>query len=219
VSNFDEEAERERLRKKYEQDSAKREETQRMSELLLQGATMTNSHCDTCGSPIFRYDGQEFCPNCQHEDNQEAESATETETTEDEATESASASASASSIDNGAVEADPSSDTPPAQSAETPARAEQQTRQQTQQQQAQQQAQRQPQSRNQPQPTPAQQQTDTTASAAETAVGGTRSEAAEALLESITHHARMATQTNDPHRAITHLEAASEAADAWEVFK
>jgi uncharacterized Zn finger protein (UPF0148 family) len=37
-----------------------------MSELLLKGATMTNRHCDTCGDPIFRYQGQEFCPTCQN---------------------------------------------------------------------------------------------------------------------------------------------------------
>ncbi|MFB6104548.1 MAG: Sjogren's syndrome/scleroderma autoantigen 1 family protein [Halobacteriaceae archaeon] len=64
-SGFDREAERERLREKYENDQEDREQTQRMSELLLQGATMTNKHCDTCGNPIFRYDGQEFCPVCQ----------------------------------------------------------------------------------------------------------------------------------------------------------
>jgi uncharacterized Zn finger protein (UPF0148 family) len=65
MSGFDKEAERERLREKYEQDQEKRAATQRMSELLLKGATMTNSHCDACGDPIFRYDGQEFCPTCQ----------------------------------------------------------------------------------------------------------------------------------------------------------
>ncbi|MFB6086339.1 MAG: Sjogren's syndrome/scleroderma autoantigen 1 family protein [Halodesulfurarchaeum sp.] len=65
--NFDKEAERKRLREKYEADSADREVTERMSQLLLQGATMTNKHCDTCGSPIFRYQGQEFCPTCQTE--------------------------------------------------------------------------------------------------------------------------------------------------------
>ncbi|MFC6975016.1 Sjogren's syndrome/scleroderma autoantigen 1 family protein [Halomicroarcula sp. GCM10025709] len=26
---------------------------------------MTNAHCSTCGDPVFRYDGQEFCPTCQ----------------------------------------------------------------------------------------------------------------------------------------------------------
>jgi uncharacterized Zn finger protein (UPF0148 family) len=61
---FDKEAEREKLREKFAEDEKKREHTQRMSELLLQGATMTNRHCETCGDPIFRNDGQEFCPTC-----------------------------------------------------------------------------------------------------------------------------------------------------------
>ncbi|WP_049985523.1 Sjogren's syndrome/scleroderma autoantigen 1 family protein [Halobellus rufus] len=65
MSDFDEEAERERLREKYERDEERRKETQQMSELLLKGATMTNRHCNDCGSPIFRYQGQEFCPSCQ----------------------------------------------------------------------------------------------------------------------------------------------------------
>lgn len=65
MSEFDREAERERLREKYERDQEKREATERMSELLLQGATMTNAHCSTCGDPIFRYDGQEFCATCE----------------------------------------------------------------------------------------------------------------------------------------------------------
>ena len=63
--DFDKEAERQRLREKYEDEREDREDTERMSELLLQGATMTNKHCDTCGNPIFRYEGQEFCPTCQ----------------------------------------------------------------------------------------------------------------------------------------------------------
>lgn len=62
---FDKEAEREKLREKYADERADRESTQRMSDLLLQGATMTNSHCDRCGDPIFRYEGQAFCPSCQ----------------------------------------------------------------------------------------------------------------------------------------------------------
>ncbi len=65
MSEFDKEAERERLREKYERDEAKREATEKMSELLLQGATMTNAHCSDCGDPIFRYDGQEFCATCE----------------------------------------------------------------------------------------------------------------------------------------------------------
>ena len=65
--DFDKEAERKRLREKYEADREDREATERMSELLLQGATMTNQHCDTCGTPIFRYQGRTFCPTCQEE--------------------------------------------------------------------------------------------------------------------------------------------------------
>jgi uncharacterized Zn finger protein (UPF0148 family) len=65
MSDFDKEAERERLREKYEDEEQKREVTERMSELLLKGATMTNAHCQDCGDPIFRYDGQEFCATCQ----------------------------------------------------------------------------------------------------------------------------------------------------------
>ncbi|WP_276299548.1 Sjogren's syndrome/scleroderma autoantigen 1 family protein [Halorussus lipolyticus] len=66
-SGFDKEAEREKLREKYGDEDEDRENTRRMSELLLQGATMTGKHCDNCGDPIFRHDGQEFCPTCQHE--------------------------------------------------------------------------------------------------------------------------------------------------------
>lgn len=65
MSDFDEEAERERLREKYEQEEEKRQATEQMSELLLKGATMLNVHCDQCASPIFRYEGEEFCPTCQ----------------------------------------------------------------------------------------------------------------------------------------------------------
>jgi endogenous inhibitor of DNA gyrase (YacG/DUF329 family) len=71
--DFDREAERERLREKYEQDKQKREATEEMSELLLQGATMTNRHCPECHSPVFRYDGTEFCPTCQREVTEDGE--------------------------------------------------------------------------------------------------------------------------------------------------
>lgn len=65
MSEFDKEAEREKLREKYANERQDRAATQRMSDLLLQGATMTNKHCDRCGDPIFRYEGQEFCASCQ----------------------------------------------------------------------------------------------------------------------------------------------------------
>jgi UPF0148 protein len=61
---FDKEAERKKLREKFADDEEKRSATQRMSELLLQGATMTNKHCDSCGDPLFRDNGQTFCPTC-----------------------------------------------------------------------------------------------------------------------------------------------------------
>jgi hypothetical protein len=64
TDDFDKEAEREKLREQYERDQKRREATQHMSDLLLKGATMTNAHCDECGSPIFRYDGEAFCPTC-----------------------------------------------------------------------------------------------------------------------------------------------------------
>lgn len=64
MSDFDKEAEREKLRKKYERDKADREAAQRMSDLLLKGATMTNTHCGVCGDPLFSQDGVEFCPSC-----------------------------------------------------------------------------------------------------------------------------------------------------------
>ena len=76
MSDFDKEAEREKLREKYERDRKKRQSTQVMSDLLLKGATMTNRHCDNCGDPIFRYDGQEFCPTCQRSDGDESGSET-----------------------------------------------------------------------------------------------------------------------------------------------
>lgn len=64
MSEFDKEAEREKLRKQLERDKERRETTQQMSELLLKGATMLNVHCADCASPIFRHDGDEFCPTC-----------------------------------------------------------------------------------------------------------------------------------------------------------
>ena len=61
---IDKEALREELREKYEREEREREATARMSDLLLKGATMTNSHCGACGDPLFRQNGVEFCPSC-----------------------------------------------------------------------------------------------------------------------------------------------------------
>ncbi len=73
---FDKEAEREKLREKLEKDERKRQETQRMSELLLQGATMTNDHCERCGDPLFRDGGETFCPTCGGDGDEAPEGAT-----------------------------------------------------------------------------------------------------------------------------------------------
>ncbi|PSQ35528.1 hypothetical protein BRD11_02530, partial [Halobacteriales archaeon SW_12_69_24] len=70
---FDRDAEREKLREKYERDQQKREASERMSELLLQGATMTNRHCPECQSPVFTYEGTAFCPTCEREVTEESE--------------------------------------------------------------------------------------------------------------------------------------------------
>ena len=64
MSEFDKEAERKKLREKFAREEERRSRTSNMSELLLKGATMTNKHHE-CGSPVFRWDGQEFCPTCQ----------------------------------------------------------------------------------------------------------------------------------------------------------
>lgn len=64
MSEFDKEAEREKLREQFAEEEKEREQTQRMSDLLLRGATMTNKHCEHCGSPIFRQNGEVFCPSC-----------------------------------------------------------------------------------------------------------------------------------------------------------
>lgn len=65
MSEFDKEKEREKLRKQLEADQERRKTTEQMSELLLKGATMLKVHCDQCTSPIFRYEGEEFCPTCE----------------------------------------------------------------------------------------------------------------------------------------------------------
>ena len=82
MSDFDREAEREKLREKYERDKQKREASERMSELLLQGATMTNRHCPECHSPVFRYEGKQFCPTCQKEVTGEEDAGSDGEETE-----------------------------------------------------------------------------------------------------------------------------------------
>ncbi len=67
MSEFDKEAERERLREKFAAEEADRAVAQHMSELLLQGMTMTDRHCPECGAPLFRDEEHTFCPECERE--------------------------------------------------------------------------------------------------------------------------------------------------------
>lgn len=92
---FDREEEKRQLREKYARDQQDREVTGRMSDLLLQGATMTNKHCDRCGSPIFRQNNEEFCPTCRAEGTQP-----ETEPADGTGDEPATAEATASTPDS-----------------------------------------------------------------------------------------------------------------------
>ena len=57
-------------------------ETRVMSRALTRGATMLDDACDGCGNPLFRYQGEVFCPVCQETVAQKTEE--ETETTQDE---------------------------------------------------------------------------------------------------------------------------------------
>lgn len=57
-------------------------ETRVMSRALTRGATMLDDACDGCGNPLFRYQGEVFCPVCQETVAQKKEE--DTETTQDE---------------------------------------------------------------------------------------------------------------------------------------
>lgn len=207
MSDFDEEAERERLREKYERDEERRKETQQMSELLLKGATMTNRHCNDCGSPIFRYNGQEFCPSCQRVTS-EGDAGGQTATDGQAAASEQSVSGRQTSANGQSTPAEqPTSGERPAPG-EQPVPAEQ--------------------------PTPdgrdgASERTVTgggvkddvsTEPSTVSPAASSRSASAddrgarEALLRALTRHARLAEETDDPRRAKDHLSAAREAAAA-----
>jgi uncharacterized Zn finger protein (UPF0148 family) len=184
--DFDKEAERERLREKYESDQDERSSTERMSELLLQGATMTNKHCDTCGSPIFRYQGQEFCPTCQAEAQAAAdqETGTPAQRAESQPAQEAAEQPEAETQPEAAESAPIGASTGGAES-ETMGAGE-------------------PTGPSRPQP-----------SRRETPAGTTAGESPrEALSETITALATRARQTEDPQQAQALLAAAREAAEA-----
>jgi uncharacterized Zn finger protein (UPF0148 family) len=215
TDEFDKEAERKRLREKYEAEREDREATERMSELLLQGATMTNKHCDTCGSPIFRYQGQEFCPTCQARIGEEAKAAQAAAEGEQEAGKSAETGAApadqtAAATEAAEAEAARGDET----AAGTGAAAEQRGAREAQQ----------PAPPDEPAPagTPeaARRESEPQPIAAPAEAGvapaeaESTAEAREALVSAVATLARRAERTDDPRRARDLLSAAREAAEA-----
>jgi uncharacterized Zn finger protein (UPF0148 family) len=200
---FDKEAEREKLRKKYEKDKQEREATEQMSELLLQGATMTNSHCSECGDPIFRYDGQEFCPTCEKPIDSQPENGEET--------------------DDDSIQVRSPNDEARVKfgSAGTDEQEEQANTQQTEQSQSQQTPDQQAGSAD-PQRPPETQQTPETSTphghsqespVAATGEGGLAG-AEQSLVRTLARFSKQAEATEDPRKAKEQLAAAREAAEA-----
>ena len=181
-----------------------------MSELLLKGATMTNQHCNRCGDPIFRFDGQAFCPSCQEAEvaggqirirnpnatptPEEADADAIEEAPTQSATGETAAAADADATDE-SESAEPAASTPNQQTVEP----------------------------TQP-PVPAtesddQQATDTSSTSSTTAASRSVGEAADldaaraALRRTVTKYAEEAERTDDPRRARELLAAAHEAAE------
>ncbi|MBP1922797.1 uncharacterized Zn finger protein (UPF0148 family) [Halorubrum alkaliphilum] len=217
---FDKEAEREKLREKFAEDEEQREHTQRMSELLLQGATMTNRHCDACGDPIFRHDGQEFCPTCHATEAGYAVPAGGGQVPTGETPDDAAVNESPATTDRTAGSPE---GVEPATSARNPQSAEP-TRDPQSAEPA-----RDPQSGSAPRPdstTTDRSESATTAAGTSmsSTAAGVRSEESDgspggiddaraSLTRTLTRFARAAEETDDPRRARDHLEAAREAAE------
>ncbi|MFO7833928.1 MAG: Sjogren's syndrome/scleroderma autoantigen 1 family protein [Halohasta sp.] len=195
MSDFDKEAEREKLRKKFADDEEKRADTQRMSELLLKGATMTNKHCDRCGDPLFRYNGQTFCSTCQ------AEAAdSEPESTDDAQSDTGDVAGDAS---RPAAQVDRPTKTRSEQSSQSqPARGGT-VREET------------ADSRSQPagEPAPTVGGEPQGSVGGDGATGGSLTEARQSLRRTVTRFARAAEETDEPRRARELLAAAREAAE------
>jgi len=215
MSDFDKEAEREKLREKFEKEDEQRQATEQMSELLLKGATMTNAHCTDCGDPIFRYDGQEFCPTCQKpvardrgEDGEDADDQIEVADPSDDATVQFGASEEAA---NGTErEAEPTQE----RQSQQPSQPQQPPAQQA---------------PNQSVPSadpdhtrdtsPAEPQTATDRGSPDAAVTQHLSEAESLLAETVNRFARRAAETEEPRTAREHLKAAREAAETLDELR
>ncbi|TKX58219.1 hypothetical protein EXE44_07860 [Halorubrum sp. SS7] len=215
---FDKEAEREKLREKFAEDEKKREHTQRMSELLLKGATMTNRHCEECGDPIFRHDGREFCPTCGNEvegaaaadageapaDAGDAPPAEPATSADEDPQVGADAAAENGAVGGDAVDAAASDAGRSGASASSPAQSrptappQRTAARETE-----------AQSADDPQAETPRSRPSPSAADAES-VGPARA----SLTRTLTRFARAAEETDDPRRARDHLEAAREAAEA-----
>ena len=193
--DFDKEAEREKLRKKYEKDKQEREATEQMSELLLQGATMTNSHCSECGDPIFRYDGQEFCPTCEKPVDSQPENGERADDETDQESIQVRSPSNEAQVKFGSAEED-----------DQPEQANTQQTEQSHHQQTpdeHQQTPETPTSRDQAQETPA-----------NTTGEGGLAAAEQSLVRTLARFSKQAEATEDPRKAKEQLEAAREAAEA-----
>ena len=213
MSEFDKEAEREKLREKYEHEEQKREATEQMSELLLKGATMTNAHCSDCGDPIFRYDGQEFCPTCEKAVERNTGGANEGGDDQREDDQD-SIEVTAPSTDTRVAfggDADQAEAGQGGQQDEEAARSHDERPQQSQ-------ANRQPQqnqaNRRGQQPTPSRQQGNSAPQPSRTTGGDGVAAARESLVAALIRFSEQAAATDDPRRARDHLAAAREAAEA-----
>ncbi|WP_256391420.1 Sjogren's syndrome/scleroderma autoantigen 1 family protein [Natronoarchaeum rubrum] len=246
MSEFDKEAEREKLREKYGEDDADREATQRMSQLLLQGATMTNRHCDRCGDPIFRQNGQEFCPTCNVEtqpakDNGNAGDADDRRADPDAQSadvDAQRADADAQSVDAGAPPVDADAESVDASAPPVDAAAQTADTQRTPAQTRQTDADAQPgpaAASGRPElganPTPptddASPSAGSTSASRGTGIADDRSSASAgdladadaALVRALNQFASAAAQVDDPRRAKENLEAAREAAEALDALR
>jgi uncharacterized Zn finger protein (UPF0148 family) len=235
---FDREAERQKLEEKYGDDAEQRESTQRMSELLLKGATMTNKHCDNCGDPLFRQNGQVFCPSCSADGEANAQNGAKDDSeaggTQSDDGRSDTEQTSPPEAGRRPTERQPAE---PQQSAErqqsatpqqSPERQQSATPQQSAEPRQSQSAEQQPpQHRSTTQQTATQQTATRQAATQEPTTqrsapqqpaesvqsGGDLATARESLVAAVTEQARLGTAADDPRTAADHFAAAREAAE------
>jgi len=200
--DFDKEAEREKLRKKYEKDKQEREATEQMSELLLQGATMTNSHCSECGDPIFRYDGQEFCPTCEKPVDSQPENGERADDETDQESIQVRSPSNEARVKFGSAEED-----------DQPEQANTQQTEQSHHQQTPDEHQQTPDEHQQTPETPTSRDQAQETPANTTGEGGLAA-AEQSLVRTLARFSKQAEATEDPRKAKEQLEAAREAAEA-----